>query len=92
MLNDKKNKIIPWGIFAGISLMICSYFAFAVVVVKIVSYQMIVNSGGDDGLGQSWWISLLIAGAIATFVAFAFFLVMYILRNKKLKKLSIDNK
>lgn len=83
-----KNKKLsmPWGILSGISLMVCSLLTIAVIVVKVVSALMIQHADGDDGLGQSWWIPLLIVLAVLTLVAFIAFLVLYILRERKDKQ------
>jgi hypothetical protein len=86
MTTEKKtNKIkTPWGILSGISLILFSFAVFAVVVVKVVSHLMIEHSGGDDGLGNSWWISPVIILAIFLFIAFAACLVFhFISKNKK---------
>ena len=85
MTSEKKtNKFkTPWGILSGISLILCSFAVVAVVAVKVISYLMIKHSGGDDGLGNSWWITPLIILAVLLFIAFATCLVFYFLSKKK---------
>jgi ABC-type Fe3+ transport system permease subunit len=84
---EKKKLFIPWGIFSGISLMLLSYAVVGLVGVKVVSHLMIVNSGGDDGLGSGWWNDALIAGIVVFTLMFIGFLVLYILRERKTKQI-----
>lgn len=83
----KKKLFIPWGIFSGVSLMLLSYAVVGLVGVKVVSHLMIVNSGGDDGLGSGWWNDALIAAIVVFTLMFIGFLVLYFVRNHNLKKL-----
>ena len=56
----------PWGILAGIFAMIWSFAFIAVVAVFVISSMMYAQSGGDDGLRDSWWIIPLIATEIVS--------------------------
>ena len=64
MNNKNKFSKIPWGILFGVSLMVFSLLVIAVIAVKVISYLMIVNSGGDDGLGSAPWINVAIVFAV----------------------------
>ncbi len=56
----------PWGILAGIFAMIWSFAFIAVVAVFVISSMMYAQSGGDDGLRESWWIVPLIVTEIVS--------------------------
>lgn len=89
----KKSFLVkfPWGIFAGAFAMILSYTILGVVTIKVVSYLMIINSGGDDGLGESPVLIYLWIG-IAVFAALMILcIVFYIIKGKKIKKLQSEN-
>lgn len=79
------NKM-PWGIFLGISAMLLSYCVLALVAVKVVSYAMIAASGGDDGLGNSWWIPLVIVGIVVFALLVISFAILYFIKDKNMPK------
>ena len=56
----------PWGILAGIFAMIWSFAFIAVVAVFVISSMMYAQSGGDDGLRDSWWLVPLIVTEIVS--------------------------
>ena len=56
----------PWGILAGIFAMIWSFAFIAIVAVFVISSMMYAQSGGDDGLRESWWIVPLIVTEIVS--------------------------
>ena len=84
-MEKEKAFKLPWGIFSGVFAMIGSYMIVAIVTIKVVSYLMIINSGGDDGLGETPLLIPLWIGAIVFTLGAIAFLVLYILRNKKQK-------
>lgn len=61
----------PFGIIAGVFAMIWSLALAAVVAVYVVSSLMFAESGGDDGLRESWWIVPLIATNIVSAIGCA---------------------
>lgn len=89
-VTKKKVTKFPFGIMAGALGMICSYLILAIVVIKVVSYLMIINSGGDDGLGESPILIPLFIGAIVLGAAMVACIILYILKNKKIKKLAVE--
>ena len=56
----------PWGILAGIFAIIWSFSFIAIVAVFAISSMMYAQSGGDDGLRESWWIVPLIVTEIVS--------------------------
>ena len=74
-------KRFPWGILAGIFAIICSFALIAVVGVFVVSSVMFVESGGDDGLRDSWWIAPAIISAAVSGIGCAVSLVLYRIRE-----------
>ncbi len=56
----------PWGILAGIFAIIWSFAFIAIVAVFVISSMMYAQSGGDDGLRESWWIVPLIVTEIVS--------------------------
>ena len=56
----------PWGILAGIFAIIWSFAFIAIVAVFAISSMMYAQSGGDDGLRESWWIVPLIVTEIVS--------------------------
>ena len=61
----------PWGIIAGIFAMIWSLALIAIVAVFVVSSLMYAESGGDDGLRDSWWVVPLIVTEIVSAIGCA---------------------
>lgn len=84
-VNVDKTKKIPWGIFAGILAMICSF-----LTVGIIAGAVLVISGiGKEysiisGFGEWWMILLYVAEAVvvAGMVVCIIFYVKNALRHK----------
>ncbi len=71
----------PWGIIAGISAMIWSIAFIAIVAVYVLSSMMYAQSGGDDGLRDSWWLVPLYIGEAVTGIICAVSWVLYRVRE-----------
>ena len=71
----------PWGIIAGIFAMIWSLTLIAVIAVFVVSSLMYAESGGDDGLRDSWWLTPLIITEIVSGIGFAGGLILHRIRE-----------
>ena len=78
-------KKIPWGILAGSFIMLCSFLTIAIVAVFVVSTLMIQEVGSDDGLRESWWLSLIIVIDIISFLSFIASFIFYIKKEKELE-------
>ena len=70
-------KKIPWGIIAGVFAIICSFALLAVVAVFVISSIMYIESGGDDGLRDSWWSAPARIAAAVSGIGCAVSLVLY---------------
>jgi hypothetical protein len=70
-------KMFPWGIIAGVFAMIWSLELMAVIAVYIVSSLMYAESGGDDGLRDSWWLLPLVITQIISAIGCAGSLLLY---------------
>ena len=66
----------PWGILAGVFAMIWSFAFIAVVAVFVISSMMYSQSGGDDGLRDSWWLVPLITTEIVSAIGCGVSLVL----------------
>lgn len=71
----------PWGIIAGISAMIWSIAFIAIVAVYVLSSMMYAQSGGDDGLRDSWWLVPLYIAEAVTGIICAVSWVLYRVRE-----------
>ncbi len=76
------NKL-PWGVFAGVIAMLWSFITIAIVAVLVISRTMIAQSGGDEGLGESWWLIPLYIGEVVTVIGFGVSLFFYIRKEKQ---------
>ena len=74
----------PWGIIAGVFAMIWSLALIAIVAVFVVSSLMYAESGGDDGLRDSWWIIPLVVTEIVSAIGCAGGLILHRLRDNQL--------
>ena len=74
---------LPWGIFAGINAMICSFITIGLIAIFVISSMMIANVGADDGLSQSWWLVWLYIGEGITVEGFLISLWLYLLKKNK---------
>jgi hypothetical protein len=72
---------LPWGIIAGVFAMIWSLTLIAIIAVFAISSLMYAESGGDDGLRDSWWIAVLITTEIVSAIGCAGSLVLHRLRD-----------
>lgn len=87
--NDVKTKKIPWGIFAAVLAMICSFLtvgiiAGAVLVVSGVGKEYSIVSGFAD-----WWMVLLYVAEAVVAAGFIVCLVFYI-RNALKRKGAVN--
>lgn len=71
----------PWGIIAGVFAMIWSLALLAIIAVFVVSSLMYAESGGDDGLRDSWWLVPLIVTNIASAISCAGCLILHRFRE-----------
>ena len=76
------NKF-PWGIIAGVFAMIWSLALIAIIAVYVVSSLMYAESGGDDGLRDSWWLVPLVATEIISAIGFAGGLILHRVRENR---------
>jgi len=76
-------KKIPWGIIAGVCAMIWSIALLAIIAVFVVSSLMYAESGGDDGLRDSWWIVPLVITNVVSAIGCAGGLILYRLRENE---------
>ena len=73
----------PWGIVAGVCAMIWSLALIAIIAVFTVSSLMYAESGGDDGLRDSWWIVPLIITNIVSAIGCAGGLILRRLKENE---------
>jgi hypothetical protein len=76
-------RSFPWGIVAGVCAMIWSLALIAIIAVFTVSSLMYAESGGDDGLRDSWWIVPLIITNIVSAIGCAGGLILHRLRENE---------
>ena len=76
-------RSFPWGIVAGVCAMIWSLALIAIIAVFTVSSLMYAESGGDDGLRDSWWIVPLIITNIVSAIGCAGGLILRRLKENE---------